>query len=116
MLIFEHKHKEHKSKKFKIWKERYKQKHTHWEKEREGRGFEKKEEKERYKYAPRERKKERITDLETMKKKKDAKGPFGYRLLLKTENWKHCNKIIFKCVNSAMGPSFNENFVELDNL
>ena len=22
------------------------------------------------------------------------------------ENWKHCNKIIFKCVNSAMGPIF----------
>ena len=24
------------------------------------------------------------------------------------ENWKHCNKIIFKCVNSTMGPIFNE--------
>ena len=23
------------------------------------------------------------------------------------ENWKHCNKIIFKCVNSAVRPIFN---------
>ena len=29
-----------------------------------------------------------------------------------TENWKHCNKIIFKCVNSVVRPIFNENFVE----
>ena len=28
-------------------------------------------------------------------------------ILLKTENWKHCSKIIFKCVNSATGPIFN---------
>ena len=28
------------------------------------------------------------------------------------ENWKHCSKIIFKCVNIAMRPIFNENFVE----
>ena len=27
-----------------------------------------------------------------------------------TENWKYCNKIIFKCVNSAMWPIFNESF------
>ena len=26
---------------------------------------------------------------------------------LKTENWKHCNKIIFKCVNSIVRPIFN---------
>ena len=25
-----------------------------------------------------------------------------------TENWKHCNKIIFKCVNNAVEPIFNE--------
>ena len=25
-----------------------------------------------------------------------------------TENWKHCSKIIFKCVNSAVKPIFNE--------
>ena len=31
-----------------------------------------------------------------------SKGLFGYRLLLKIENWKHCNKIIFKYVNSAV--------------
>ena len=24
------------------------------------------------------------------------------------ENWKHCNKIIFKCVNSIVWPIFNE--------
>ena len=36
------------------------------------------------------------------------RGPFGLSLLLlKTENWKHCSKIIFKCVNSIMGPIFN---------
>ena len=30
-------------------------------------------------------------------------GPFGYNLfLLKTENWKYCSKIIFKCVNSTV--------------
>ena len=28
-------------------------------------------------------------------------------ILLKTENRKHCNKIIFKCVNSALGPIVN---------
>ena len=25
-----------------------------------------------------------------------------------TENWKNCSKIIFKCVNSIVGPIFNE--------
>ena len=29
-------------------------------------------------------------------------------LKLKTENLKHCSKIIFKCVNSTVGPIFNE--------
>ena len=33
-------------------------------------------------------------------------GLFRYRLLLKTENWKHYSKIIFKCVNSTIGSSF----------
>ena len=37
-------------------------------------------------------------------------------LKLKTENWKHCSKIIFKCVNSAMGPIFNEKVAEKCNL
>ena len=35
---------------------------------------------------------------------------FGLNLLLlklKTENWKHCSKIIFKCVNSTVRPIFN---------
>ena len=36
--------------------------------------------------------------------------------LLKTENWKHCSKIIFKCVNSAIEPIFNESFVEKRDL
>ena len=31
-------------------------------------------------------------------------------ILLKTENRKHCSKIIFKCVNSALGPVFNTFF------
>ena len=29
-----------------------------------------------------------------------------------TENWKYCNKIIFKCVNSTVGPIFNEKVTE----
>ena len=27
-------------------------------------------------------------------------------ILLIVENWKHCSKIIFKCVNSTVGPNF----------
>ena len=37
-------------------------------------------------------------------------GPFGLNLFLlklKIENWNHCSKIIFKCVNSVMEPIFN---------
>ena len=37
-------------------------------------------------------------------------------LKLKTENWKHCSKIIFKCVNSAVGPIFNEKINKKWNL
>ena len=33
-------------------------------------------------------------------------------LKLKTENWKYCSKIIFKCVNSTVGPIFNEKVVK----
>ena len=36
----------------------------------------------------------------------NIKSMFGYRLLLKTKNWKYCNKINFKYVNSAAEPSF----------
>ena len=48
-------------------------------------------------------------------------GLFGYNLFcwnwkLKTENWKHCSKIIFKCVNSTVRPIFNEKIVEKWNL
>ena len=32
-----------------------------------------------------------------------------------TENWKYCSKIIFKCVNSVVGPIFNEKVVEKCN-
>ena len=39
-------------------------------------------------------------------------GLFGYCLLLKTENWKHCSKIIFKYINNVVEPNFKENFVE----
>ena len=28
------------------------------------------------------------------------------------KNWKHCSKIIFKCVTNAVGSIFNESFVE----
>ena len=44
------------------------------------------------------------------------KGPFGYSWKLKTENWKHCSKIIFKCVNSTVGPIFNEKIDKKWNL
>ena len=37
---------------------------------------------------------------------------FGYCLLLKIENWKHCSKIIFKCMNSTVGLSFKVVFAE----
>ena len=37
---------------------------------------------------------------------------FVYCLLLKIKNWKHCNKIIFKCVNSTVRPMFNKSFAE----
>ena len=33
-------------------------------------------------------------------------------ILLKTKNWKHYSKIIFKYVNNTVRPIFNENFVE----
>ena len=45
-------------------------------------------------------------------------GLFGYNLLLlklivtETENWKYCNKIIFKYVNSAMEPIFNKKIIK----
>ena len=28
-------------------------------------------------------------------------------IFAETENWKHCSKIIFKCMNSTVGPIFN---------
>ena len=37
-------------------------------------------------------------------------------ILLKIENWKHCNKIIFKFLNSAVWPIFNKSFVEKRDL
>ena len=37
---------------------------------------------------------------------------FEYRLLLKTENWKHFNKIIFKCVNSTVRSNFKVAFLK----
>ena len=33
-----------------------------------------------------------------------------------TENWKHCSKIIFKCVNSTVGPIFNKKIDKKWNL
>ena len=38
---------------------------------------------------------------------KDLSGLNLLLLKLKTKNWKHCSKIIFKCVNSTVGPIFN---------
>ena len=37
-------------------------------------------------------------------------------LKLKTYCWNHCSKIIFKCVNSTMGPIFNEKIDKKWNL
>ena len=37
-------------------------------------------------------------------------------LKLKTYCWNHCTKIIFKCVNSAVGPIFNEKIDKKWNL
>ena len=33
--------------------------------------------------------------------------------LLIAENWKHYSKIIFKCVNSVVGPSFKVDFAKI---
>ena len=41
------------------------------------------------------------------------KGLFEYCLLLKIENRKHYSKIIFKCVNSFVGPNFNLTFTKI---
>ena len=37
-------------------------------------------------------------------------------LKLKTYCWNHCSKIIFKCVNSTVGPIFNEKVAKKWNL
>ena len=39
-------------------------------------------------------------------------GRFGYRLLLKIENWKYYNKIIFKYMNSIVKPMLEVIFAE----
>ena len=44
------------------------------------------------------------------------KGPFGYNWKLKLKTEKYCSKIIFKCVNSTVGPIFNEKVAEKWNL
>ena len=52
------------------------------------------------------------------KKKKTLKFDMKSRVRLdrtyfvETENWKHCSKIIFKCMNSTVGPIFNEKVTE----
>ena len=40
------------------------------------------------------------------------KDPFEYLWILKVENWKYCNKIIFKCVNSVLETIFNESLLK----
>ena len=42
------------------------------------------------------------------KEKKIFKGSFGYSWKLKLKIEKYCSKIILKCVNSTVGPIFNE--------
>ena len=51
-----------------------------------------------------------MKEMMTNEREREISGPFGYTYF--AENWKYCNKIIFKCVNSAVRPIFNENFVE----
>ena len=54
-----------------------------------------------------------MEDIRTLRRvidKASTKSPFGYSWKLKTE--KHCNKIIFKCVNSAVRFIFNEKVVK----
>ena len=41
-----------------------------------------------------------------------TKGPFGYSWKLKLKTEKYCSKIIFKCVNSIVGPIFNKKVVK----
>ena len=59
-----------------------------------------------------------IISILTLKKKKKILGPFGLSLLLlklkvaEIENWKNCSKIIFKYINSVMGPIFNKKITE----
>ena len=60
-----------------------------------------------------------MEDIRTLRRvidKASTKGPFGYNWKLKTEIEKHCNKIIFKYVNSIVGPIFNEKVTEKWNL
>ena len=40
----------------------------------------------------------------------------NWKHFVETENWKHYSKIIFKCVNSAVGSIFNEKVTEKCNL
>ena len=58
-----------------------------------------------------------MEDIRTLRRvidKASTKSPFGYSWKLKTE--KHCNKIIFKCVNSTVRSIFNEKVVKKWNL
>ena len=41
------------------------------------------------------------------KKKKHIGSVWIQFILLKTENWIHCSKIIFKCINNTVGLIFN---------
>ena len=43
------------------------------------------------------------------KKKKKPRICLDRTYSAETENWKHCSKIILKCVNSIVGSIFNEN-------
>ena len=50
------------------------------------------------------------------KEKKIFKGSFGYSWKLKLKIEKYCSKIILKCVNSTVGPIFNEKVTKKWNL
>ena len=60
---------------------------------------------------------EKKKEEEEERRKKERKDETSFRygsiwISLIAENWKYCNKIIVKCVNSTVRPSFKVVFTE----
>ena len=66
------------------------------------------------------KKKKKKNKTKTWKATSESKPHIRVRLdrtyFAETENWKHYNKIIFKCVNNTVRTIFNEKIVEKWNL